>query len=86
MKVRIEVAITKATTTREMEDWHNDFKDRHREGEGMYDYLDFGPMTLHQNAIDQLSDLIDFIRGPAIVHVSFIDERKEGKTIEKVGG
>ena len=84
MKVRIEVAITKAISKKGKEEWHPDFLDRLREGEGRYDYLNFGPMTLHQNAIDHLSDLIDFIRGPAIVHVAFIDERKEGKIIEKV--
>jgi len=78
MKVKIQVTITKKTAKKtDYAEFIENFAGEFREGKGsQYDYLDFGPFTMTPDEIEKFSELFDFLKGPAIRSIVFIDVRK----------
>lgn len=77
MKVKIQVQITKKTAEKpDYAEFIKNFTGDFREGEGNYAYLDFGPFNMMLSDIKKLEELFDFLRGPTIRNISFIDIRK----------
>jgi len=83
MIVKIQVTITKKTAKKsDYAEFISDFSGKYREGEGYYDYLDFGPFNLSHADIEKLQELLDFLRGPVVRGIYFIDVRNGGTKIE----